>query len=144
MTVKRLSVATVTWLFLACLSWSSLDINVSWSWILAVRMASSCIACCIFHIIPFNYSDTALRVAEAMIGAKVIILVFHHVCCFPNLAPELVPRVFGRISSRKPGRNFSYESKGKFVPVTWPDQATGFMWRGPKCNASYNSTHSIP
>ena len=37
-------------------------------------MASSCIACCIFHIIsiPFNCSDTALGVAEAMmIGAKV-------------------------------------------------------------------------
>ena len=65
--------------------------------------ASSCIACCIFHIIPFNCSDTALRVAEAMIGAKVIILVFHHVCCFTNLAPELVPRIFGHISSRKPG-----------------------------------------
>ena len=30
--------------------------------------------------IPFNCSDTALRVAEAMIGAKVIIFVFHHVC----------------------------------------------------------------
>ena len=61
-------------------------------------MASSCIACCIFHIIPFNCSDTALGVAEATIGAKVIIFVFHHVCCFPNLAPELVPRIFGRIS----------------------------------------------
>ena len=34
---------------------------------LAVRMASSCIACCIFHIlsIPFNCSDTALRVTDA-------------------------------------------------------------------------------
>ena len=29
--------------------------------------------------IPFNCSDTALRVAEAMIGARVIIVVFRHV-----------------------------------------------------------------
>ena len=45
-------------------------------------MASSCISCCIFHIIsiPFNCTDTALRVPEAMIGAKFKIFVFHHVC----------------------------------------------------------------
>ena len=61
-------------------------------WILAVRMASSSIACCIFHIIsiPFYYSDTVLRVAEAMIGAKVKICVFRHVqLCFSNLAPDI-------------------------------------------------------
>ena len=42
-------------------------------WILAVWMALSCFACCIFHIISilFNCSDTALGVAEAMIGMKV-------------------------------------------------------------------------
>ena len=35
-----------------------------------------------FHIIsiPFNCSDTASRVTEALIGPKVKILVFHHVC----------------------------------------------------------------
>ena len=45
-------------------------------------MASSCISCFIFHIIsiPFNCSDTALRVPEAMIGVKFKIFVFHHVC----------------------------------------------------------------
>ena len=49
---------------------------------LAVRIASSCIARCIFIIIsiPFNSRDAALRVAEAMIGAKVINFVFRHVC----------------------------------------------------------------
>ena len=48
--------------------------------ILAVRMASSCIACCIFHIIsiPFNCSDTALRVSDGKIGPKVKIFVFRH------------------------------------------------------------------
>ena len=50
--------------------------------------------------IPFNCSDTALGVAESMIGAKVIILVL---CCFSNLAPELVPRIFGSYLSRQPG-----------------------------------------
>ena len=39
-------------------------------------MALSCIACSIFHIIsiPFNCSDTAIRVAKAVIGTKVITL----------------------------------------------------------------------
>ena len=40
--------------------------------------------------------------------------------CFPNLAPELVPRIFDLFSSRKPGWNFSYEPKAKFIPVTEP------------------------
>ena len=45
-------------------------------------MASSCIACCIFHIIsmPFNCSDTALRVTDAKIGPKVKIFVFRYDC----------------------------------------------------------------
>ena len=45
-------------------------------------MASSCVACRIFHIISisFNSSDPALTVAEAMNGAKVKIFVFRHVC----------------------------------------------------------------
>ena len=40
------------------------------------------IACCIFHIIsiPFNCSDTGLRVTDAKIGPKVKIFVFRHVC----------------------------------------------------------------
>ena len=51
-------------------------------WILVVRMASSFIACCILHIIsiPFNCSDTALRVTDAKIGPKVKIFVFRYVC----------------------------------------------------------------
>ena len=57
-------------------------------WILVVWMALSCIACYIFHImsIPFNISDTALRVAKAMIGAEVSPCLF----CFLNWAPELL------------------------------------------------------
>ena len=46
-------------------------------------MASSCINCCIFHIIsiPFNCrSDIAWRVTKAMIGPKVKIFVFRLVC----------------------------------------------------------------
>ena len=41
-------------------------------WTLAVWMPLSCIAFCIFHIIsiPFNCSDTTIRVTEAMIGVK--------------------------------------------------------------------------
>ena len=41
-------------------------------------MTSSCIACCIFHILsmPLICSDTASRVVDAMTGAKVRILCF--------------------------------------------------------------------
>ena len=48
----------------------------------SVRMASSYIACRIFHIIsiPFNCGDTALRVTETMVGPKVKDFVFRHVC----------------------------------------------------------------
>ena len=47
-------------------------------WILAARMALSCIAYCVFHIIsiPFNCIDTALRVVKAMVGAKLEFLCF--------------------------------------------------------------------
>ena len=43
---------------------------------------TSCITCCIFHIIsiPFNCSDTALRVTDAKIGPKVKIFLFCYVC----------------------------------------------------------------
>ena len=62
--------------------------------ILAVQMVSSCIACCIFHIIsiPFNCSDTALRVAEAMIGAKVKLLCFAMFALFLKFGARTRPR----------------------------------------------------
>ena len=54
--------------------------------------------------IPFNCSDTALGVAEAIKGTKVKICVLHHVCCVSRIfAPELVPRIFDLFSSQKPG-----------------------------------------
>ena len=81
-------------------------------WVQMVRMASSCIAGCIFHIIsiPFNGSDTALRVAEAMIGAKVKIFVFCHVC--------FVSRIWHQNSSPVSLAFSLLEPKMKFVPVT--------------------------
>ena len=92
-------------------------------WILAVWMASSC---CIFDIIniPFNCSDTAVRVTEAMVGTKVKFFVSPCLLCFSNLAPELVPGslAFSRlgnqaeISHMNPRRNSS--------------RSTGLMWRG--------------
>ena len=80
--------------------------------------ASSCIACCTFRIIsiPFNGSDTALRVTEAMMGEKVIFFVFHYVrfvsriwrqnsspgsLAFPHLGNR------AEISHMKPRRNSS-------------------------------------
>ena len=81
-----------------------------------------CFAWWIFHIISklFNCSDSAKRVAKAMISAKVIFL------------PKLVPRIFGLFSFRKPGWIFSYEPKAEFVPVSGPARSTGHIWRGPK------------
>ena len=54
------------------------------------------IVCCIFHVIriPFNCSNTPLRVTEAMIGPKVKFFVFGH---------DFLPRIFGLFLSRKPG-----------------------------------------
>ena len=47
-------------------------------WVLRINSVPSFFVCCIFHIIsiPFNCSDTAIRVAKTMIGAKVITLCF--------------------------------------------------------------------
>ena len=102
-------------------------------WILAVWMALSCFACCIFHIISilFNCSDTALGVAAAMIGMKVkFFCVSPCLFCFLYLVSDLVPRIFCLFSSRKPAWNFSYEPKVKFLLVTVPARSTGLMWRG--------------
>ena len=83
-----------------------------------IGMASSCFACCIFHIISikFNYSDTAISVAKAMVGAKVISLCFAMVW-FSKFAPVTLR---GLLSSRKRGWNYLYEPKTKLVPVTVP------------------------
>ena len=60
-------------------------------WTLAARIASSYIAPCIFHIISilFNCSDTAIRIAKAMIIAEVIgFLCFAMFSCFLAFPPE--------------------------------------------------------
>ena len=97
------------------------------------QMASCCFAHCIFHIIsiPFNRSDTAIRVAKATIGAKVITLCFALVALFHEFRARTRSDLF---SSRKPGWNFSYEPKLKLVSVTGQSRSTGLMWRGP-CNS---------
>ena len=58
-------------------------------------MASSCVACCIFHIIsiPFNCSDTALRVKLCK-ARKLNFFVFRD-AFVSALFLELVPRIFG-------------------------------------------------
>ena len=97
-------------------------------------MAPSYIAYYIFHTIsiPFNCSYTALRIVEPMIGAKVKICVSPCLLCFSNLAPELVPRIFSLFSSQKPGFNFSYEPKAKFISITGPAWSTGLLLSVPK------------
>ena len=57
-------------------------------------MTSSCIACCIFHIlrVPLICSDTASRVAEAMIGAKVRILCFTFFALFLEFGARTRPQ----------------------------------------------------
>ena len=87
-------------------------------WILAARMASSFIAYCVFHIIsiPFNCIDTALRVAQAMVGAKVRIFVFCHICFVSRISRQNSSRGFlaffhhgnrAEISHMNPKRNWS-------------------------------------
>ena len=104
-------------------------------WIMAVRMASSCIACCIFHIIsiPFNCSDTAFRVAEAMIGTKVIIFfVAPCLLCFSNLAREHIPGslAISHLRNRAEISHMIMNPKQNVVQVTKPARSTMLMWRG--------------
>ena len=103
---------------------------------LAVRMASSCVVCFIFHIIsiPFNCSDAALRVTKAMIGAKVKIFVIHHVwaLCFLNLEYELVPRIFGLFFILETRLKFLIWTPGEIYPSNCrPARSTRLIWRGP-------------
>ena len=91
-------------------------------------------ACCIFHIIsiPFNCSDTTLRVTKAMIGAKVIILVFRHVCFISQISRRNSSTGLSALSSRNPGWKFPYEPKAKLFPQTRSAQSIRLTWRGPK------------
>ena len=93
---------------------------------------SPCIDCCIFRIIGirFNSSDTALRVAEVMIGAKVKIFVFLHI--------YLVSRIWHQNSS--PG-SLAFSHVGNRVEISHMNprrnssRSTGLMWTGPwNCN----------
>ena len=76
-------------------------------------------ACCIFHIIsiPFNCSDTALRVTKAMIGAKVSPCLL----CFLNLAPELL------ISETR--LKFLIWTQGEICPSNWAHVKRPWMSR---------------
>ena len=102
-------------------------------WLLAALIASSRIACCIVHIIsiPFNCSDTAVRVAEAMIGSKVIAFVFRHVCfasriCARTLFRDLWPFLISETGLKFLLRNQSEVSPGNRASrvnrahVKWP------------------------
>ena len=110
-------------------------------WILAVRVASSCIAWWIF---PFNFSNADLRVTEAMKGPKVKICVFHHVCFVSrisrqNSSPESLafPHLGNRaeISHMNPRRNSSRASlvnrdhrKRPWVRLRW-NNCIAIAWK---------------
>ena len=98
-------------------------------------MASFCFAWWIFHIIsnPFNCSDTARRVAKAMIGVKEITrlcFAIYFCFCFSNFAPKLVPRIFGLFSSRKPG--FPIRTQGEIRPGKWASPVNRAHTKRPK------------
>ena len=56
-----------------------------------VQMALFC-HLCLLYFSHHNCSDTALRVTKAMIGAKVIIFVFRHVCLFLEFRARTHPQ----------------------------------------------------
>ena len=68
-------------------------------------MASSRIACNIFHFIsiPFDCSDTALKVAKAMIVTKVISFCSIMFALFLQFRARTSLQDFWPFSSRKPG-----------------------------------------
>ena len=98
-------------------------------WILASWMASSRIACNIFHFIsiPFNCSDTALKVAKAM-----IVLLFIMFASSLQFRARTSSQDFWPFSPRKPGWNFWYEYKAKSVPASGPARSTELLWRSPE------------
>jgi len=67
-------------------------------WIFRNKMASSCFACCIFLVIniPVNFTESAIRIAKRVIGAKVIIL------CFDMFALFLEPCARTRSQDLRP------------------------------------------
>ena len=69
---------------------------------------SSCIVCCIFRIlsIPLICSDTASRVAEAMIGAKVRILCFAYFALFLEFGARTRPQDLSAFHISKSGLKF--------------------------------------
>ena len=81
--------------------------------ILAVWMASSCIACCIFHIIsiPFNCSDTALRITDGKIGQKVMFALF------PELGTRTRSQDLWPFLISETGLKFLIWTQGEIHPV---------------------------
>ena len=84
-------------------------------------MASSCVACCIFHIIsiPFNCSDTALRVKLCK-ARKLNFFVFRD-AFVSALFLELVPRIFGlNFLISEAGLKFLIWTHGELIrPGNW-------------------------
>ena len=94
--------------------------------ILAVRMASSRIACGIFHMISIPLT-AAIQFYE-LLAPKVIIFVSRHVSSVSRISRQNSSQdLWPFFSSRKLAWNFSYEPKEKSVPVTGPAFSTGLM-----------------
>ena len=71
---------------------------------------------------------TAVECGKGLLGRKVMIFVFLHLCFLSPISPQNSSARFLAFSSQKSGRNFSYELKAKLVPVT------GLIWRRPQKN----------
>ena len=71
---------------------------------------------------------TAVECGKGLLGRKVMIFVFLHLCFLSPISPQNSSARFLAFSSQKSGRNFSYEPKAKLVPVT------GLIWRLPQKN----------
>ena len=67
--------------------------------------------------IPFNCSNTAIRVTKVDRRESYDWFLCFDMFAFSHFAPEIVARIFGLFSSRKPDWNFSLEPKAKLVPV---------------------------
>ena len=86
--------------------------------ILAVQMASSCIACCIFHIIsiPFNWYSFH---AEAMIGAKVKLLCFAMFALFLKFGARTRPGDIWPFLISETGLKFLIWTKRALSSLVW-------------------------
>ena len=131
----------------------SSDTGMNAGWILRMNSAPSCFTCCIFHImsIPFHKSDTAIRVAKAIICAEVITLCFAMFALFlefrdtTRLRPFLISETGLKFLIFQPGQRGSCEgSHDLYTNILEPGTGLIFRYKETAFLQESSYTHTRP